>query len=97
MHTLAILSVTFLTLGLASTGAAAEPALITPATSSELQRELMEKLDRLQAELTEQLSRQLDDQLNAQSAAAFSRAMAQRSRSWAARRGTRVAGRPWRP
>ncbi len=94
MHTLAILSVMILTLGLASIGAAEEPAPATPALSSELQRELLEKLDRLEAELSEQLSRQLDDQLNAQSAAAFSRAVAQRSRSWAARRGTRVAGRP---
>ncbi len=85
MQTLAVLSVMFLTLGLASIGAADELALTHPAPSSEVQRELLETLDRLEAELSARLSRQLEDQLSAQSAAAFSRAVAQRSRRWAAR------------
>jgi hypothetical protein len=54
----------------------------------------MEDLDRLGVELSEQLSRRLDDQLDAQSAAALSRGMAELQRSPAARRGTVVADVP---
>lgn len=85
MKTLAALTVLLLTLGLASTAAADEPAADTLPLSPERERAILAQLERQQAKLSDELTRRLGDELDARSAAAFSKALIRRSRSLAAR------------